>query len=108
MGCCFCIFLGVTNFVLLRSPKRGVGMVLLAIANVAVFAGYAALRNQWGQEENVALAKSLYFYNPQMKSTVVRGGVLSAAVAGAVWGAILFGICFAAAKTFPRKSKGAG
>lgn len=65
------------------------GVIRTTGASALVGATANSLIDYVGQKENIALANSLYFYNPDMQATVSMDEVVGAAAAGALFGASL-------------------
>ena len=65
------------------------GVLRTTGASALVGATSNSLIDYVGQKENIALANSLYFYNPDMQATVSMDEVVGAAAAGALFGASL-------------------
>ena len=65
------------------------GVIRTTGASALVGATSNSLIDYVGQKENIALANSLYFYNPDMQSVFSMDEVVGAAAAGALFGASL-------------------
>jgi len=77
------------------------GVVRRALATATVGAGWGAAQNYMGQQNNIALANALYYYNPEMKSSFDWDEVGNAAVTGAIFGGSLSILGSSVASAFP-------